>query len=351
MSDLGAKRALSLSDGRFAFAYALLLAVVAAGVWIAVAVPHDAGSCDEALVPEHVPRSWPQTVAYPGLAGFRLVRGQRPNEAAAFVVEDGVCPGEGARLELDAWDLVRLELSDLRIRREHDSDLFVLTRVEHDQVPTVETMVGASGSRGYWAETPLLAFRPQPRMPFAIPPKQVLMLEGLDLAAAAAIMWGIARARRRLRLFQELLDPDRFAEATCREDGTLWIGGSALVVRGEASPRVTRPGRVVVRVARESGGDYRTPPTAHVADAFRGDRQQASDRQMRRASIILSAFTALTISIAIVAGLVSLDAWVSREGAERDAFSRRASLRNARLAEALHCFVDASCDEGATGAR
>jgi hypothetical protein len=345
----GAKRALSLSDGRFVFAYALLLAVLAAGVCIVVLVPHDAASCDEALVQETVPPSWPRTVAYPGMAGFRLVRGEPPDEALAFVVEDGVCPGEGARL--DAPTPAGVSPYGLRIRREHDWDVFILTRVEADALPIVETMASASGAGGAWAETPLLAFRPQPRMPFAIPLEKVLMLEGLDVAAAVAIGWGIARARRRLRLSQELLDPDMFAEATCKQDGTLWIGGSALVVWGVAPPRATRVGRVVVRVARESDGDYRTPPTAHVADVFRGDRQQASDRQQRCASIILSAFTAVTISIAIVAGILSVDAWVSREETERAAFSHRKALRDARLAEAIHCYADASCDEGTTGAR
>jgi hypothetical protein len=291
------------------FAYALLVAVVATGACVVFAFPHSAPSCDEALVPVHVPPSWSRWEVLPDMGGFRIVPRQPlrdvsrdvVDELDAMVVEDGVCPG--------AAPLLAAGLRDLRVRRMRGFDTFLLT----------------SG------DTAVTAFRPEPRLAFVIPPHLTLQLAGFSLAASLVIALGIARARRRLRLAAELFDPERFVEATCKEDGTLWIGESAVVVRGE-SAGTRRPGRVVVRVAKESGGDYRTPPTVQVADMFQGDRRQAADRQLRRASMVLSAFAAATISIAIVAGILSVNAWVNQEEAQRVAFSQRKALRDARIA-------------------
>jgi hypothetical protein len=326
------RRAPSPWDGRFAFAYALLLAALVTGVCVVFALPHGAPRCDEALVPMPVPASWERSVELPEMAGFRLVRGEPP-DTEEFVVEDGVCPGEGAPLHVR---LLGYEPSaaSLRVRRMYDWDTFVLVSAGPWRVTAKDR---AWPPRSPYPistdvdppEKALVAFRAVSRLPFAIPPKVTVQVAGLCLAAGVAIVWGIVRARRRLRLARDLLDPERFVEATCTADGTLWIGDSAVVVRGEPVG-TRRPGRVVVRVAGESGGDYRTPPTAQVADVFQGDRRQAANRQVHRASIILSAFTAVTISIAIVAGALSVDTWVSQEEAQRAAFHHRKELRQAR---------------------
>jgi hypothetical protein len=64
---------------------------------------------------------------------------------------------------------------------------------------------------------------------------------------------------------------------------------------------------VLVRVARSSRGDYRTPPTVRVAEVACGDREQASKRETRRASTILNALMAAAVSAAILTSLWSID--------------------------------------------
>jgi hypothetical protein len=327
------------------FAYALLVAVVATGVCVVFAFPHGAPSCDEALVLAPIPTSWPSMVALDGMGGFRLVEGNPTGGPIEFVVEDGVCPGEGAPVYSRALANLAPSADDLRIRYMRDWDIFVLTSTG-EASPTLERILNPPErvAVGDAPERPLLAFRPEPRLAFVVPPELTMELAGLSLAAVAAIVWGIARARRRLRLAGALLDPEQFVDATCKDDGTLWIGERAVVVHGERPPS-RRLGRVVVRVAQESGGDYRTPPTAQVADVFQGDRRQAADRQLHGASLILSAFTAVTVSIAVVAGILSVDTWVAQEAAQRAAFSHRTALRRARIETLNRCGILRPCDE------
>jgi hypothetical protein len=102
-------------DGRFVFPIGLLLAIVTSGALIVFGVSHFPPTCDEALVAESVPPGWQKWRELPNTSGFHLVPGKRrepPHDDLAFVVEDGVCPGEGA-----AIDATSLAVAATTVRR------------------------------------------------------------------------------------------------------------------------------------------------------------------------------------------------------------------------------------------
>jgi hypothetical protein len=295
-------------DGRFIFPIGLLLAIVASGALIVFGISHFPPTCDEALVAQSVPWGWHKWRELPSTSGFHLVPGKRrepPHDDLAFVVEDGVCPGEGA-----AIDATRLGGADapwpaVRIRESPFREAFVVTAQSASACPA---------PTGEGCEAAVAAFRPTARpegLPsIVLPLRETLVLVGIHLAAAAAIAWGIERAQRSRRFARELLDPGRFVEATCREDGTLFLGTDAVVVRRVARPPIG-PGPVLVRLARSSSGDYRTPPVVRVEEVARGGRAQASDRAMRRASMILNGLVAVAVSAAILGSWLALGTWVT----------------------------------------
>jgi hypothetical protein len=318
-------------DGRFVFPFALLLALVVAGALLVFAVPHSPPGCDEALVTMPLPWGWTKWKELRDLGGFRVVSEplQTPTgeQEASFLEEEGVCPGEGVRL--DARRIAAFEPSPavLWLRQSPFGDSYVVT---------MRPDLGAD-SPVPAPEQPLVAFVPEARSTFSISPADTRALLALDVAAAAAIALGIARARKKLRLARDLLDPNEFTEAVCREDGSVWMGTSAVSVRDGAF-RGGRAGPVLVRVEHTSGGDYRTAPSVGVAQVVRGTRKLAADRETRGASMTLSAFIALTVSLTILGGGGSLSAWVTHVEASQTTLRMRAAKRSARLAETAPAF-------------
>jgi hypothetical protein len=299
-------------DPRFVFPIGLLLAVAASLAILVFGVSHVRPSCDEALAPVRIPPGWQKWRDVTRTSSFRPalgMRGDPPLHEAFFYVEDGVCPGEEA--VVDGEDLRDEPFDDperppvIRIRESPSHDVFVVT-LESARMCRIA---------GPGCEAALSAFRPElaPELrglrSLVVSPRDTRVLVALHAVAAAAIAWGIARARRNRRLARELLDPARFVEATCREDGTLVLEANAVVVR-EGARRSIRPGPVLIRVRRTSGGEYRTPPSVRVDEMARGGRAQASQRAARRASRILNSMVAVAVTAGILGGSCALTAWV-----------------------------------------
>jgi hypothetical protein len=296
-------------DGRFIFPIGLLLALVVSSALIVFAVSHSPPACDEALVAQPLPPDWNKWRELRSTAGFRLVPGKRreaPRDNLAFVVEDGVCPGEGAAIDARWLDAANRPSPVLRFRESPFGSAFVIAAQNGSACPA---------PTGEGCETAVVAFRTavapevQGLKLIVVSPRETLVLVAMHLAVATVIAWGIVRAARNRRFARELLDPGRFVEATGREDGTLSLDANAGVVC-EVGRQSRFRGPVLVRLSRSHGGGYRTPPTVRVEEVVRGGRAQASQRAMGRASMLLNGLTALAVSAAIVGSFCGLNAWV-----------------------------------------